>query len=192
MSDDAQNEPKPDDADGGQAASKATGSLTLLMVAGIGVAIVTLAVLIFYLLFMRDTRPYVWAEPTQPYNAERCAVEGACEEINLAGTGHGSHGEEGASLFVYDPTIDDEIAQWGDCLDQVLVCVQDGMAEEDASPDGPDVVRNCVAAADLCPGECRERFANRAANLELEAIEQLFFATFVDERGYCVPREADR
>lgn len=190
MSEEDQGNAAPDGRGDQPAGAKSAGKGPLILALLVGAAIIILGAAVYYMLVLRDTRPHVWAEPTVPYEAESCAEEGACETIDLAAAGHGAHGEESGTLFVYNPNIDDEIAQWGDCIDQIFVCIQTGMEAEGA--DGAETVRGCVAAADQCPGECREHFAGRAGGLDIEAMEALFFETFVDERGYCVPREADQ
>lgn len=144
--------------------------------------------------FIRDDRPDVWQEATVPYTEDACEEEGACEVYAEALGGHGAHGGEGLFEFSYNPAIDDSIAQWGDCLDSVFTCISTGMdaaAARGAEADRAALINGCVADAE-CPGECKDRFASRAAGQDFDGLEAVFFDMFVDERGYCVPREADQ
>jgi hypothetical protein len=143
---------------------------------------------------LRDDRPDVWEETTVPYTEDACEEEGACEVYAQALGGHGAHDGEGLFEFSYNPAIDDPIAQWGDCLDSVFTCISAGMdaaAARGADADRVTLINGCVAQAE-CPGECKDRFASRAAGEDFEGLEAVFFDMFVDERGYCVPREADQ
>lgn len=159
-----------------------------LIIAALALVLILLAIWFF---FFRDTRPHVWAEATVPYTVDACEEEGACPELNIPASGHGAHGDENLMLFAYNPEIDDPIAQWGDCLDQVLACVQEGTAEEIDDEARAPLIDGCVEAANLCPAECREEYVSRASAGSFEAAERAFFSVFVEERGYCVPREAD-
>lgn len=156
--------------------------------------VLIVAAAIVWWFFMRDNRPDVWEEATVPYTEDACEEEGNCELHVRALGGHGSHTGEGLFEFYYDPDIDDPIAQWGDCLDSVFTCINVAMeagAETGDEPDRVALINGCVAEA-ACPGECKDRFTSRARGRDFEGLEALFFEMFVDERGYCVPREADQ
>ena len=165
-----------------------------LVTAALFVVILLLIALAAYLYLQRDTRPDVWEEATVPYDETACE-EDACEVFAAAAAGHGGHGSEGAIEFYYNPAIDDEIAQWGDCLGAFQVCVENSMQEASQGGQEADpvsIINGCVAAAAACPAECRSHFAERAAGRDLAALETLYIEVFEAERGYCVPREADQ
>lgn len=165
--------------------------LTLLF---LFLVLLVLASVLVWWFFLRDNRPDVWEEATVPYSENACEEDGACEVYAQALGGHGAHDGEGLFEFSYNPAIDDSIAQWGDCLDSVFTCISTGMdaaASRGEEADRVALLNNCIADAE-CPGECKDRFASRAAGQDFDGLEAVFFDMFVDERGYCVPREADR
>lgn len=198
MSDDTDNTSKegdeePSNSAGPSAKPGSFGRRLLPALFLLLIALIIAAGLIWWF-FFRDNRPAVWAEATVPYTADACEEEGACEVYAQALGGHGAHGGEGLFEFSYNPAIDDPIAQWGDCLDSVFTCISTGMdaaALRGAEADRVALINGCVADAE-CPGECKDRFANRAAGQDFVGLEAVFFDMFVDERGYCVPREADQ
>ncbi len=196
MSDEADSGSEPQD--GAPAGGTPPGAspprnrkLTIILIL-ILVALVVAALAYWFL--NRDTRPDVWDEATVPYNENACEEEDACVGYAIGAAGHGGHDPEDAIEFFYNPAIDDEIAQWGDCLGSVFTCIETGMLEASeggAEADRAALISSCVADAE-CPGECKERFAQRSRGQDFDGIEALFFDMFVDERGYCVPREADQ
>jgi len=118
------------------------------------------------------------------------ACEAECITIAEGSLGHGAESrEEGeiAMSFRYLPSADDDIAQWGDCLDSVLLCW-----EETHDPAASDAARAgaltaCVTAAS-CPASCGTRFAAEAG-ADFASVETLFLANYIDEGGFCTPGE---
>ena len=192
-----ENDTPPSDNEGPPEASssspKSPANGPPLVLIAIIVLVLIAASIALYWYVNRDTRPDVWENATVPYSEEACEEEGACEIYSRSMGGHGSHDEGGLFEFSYNPAIDDEIAQWGDCLDSVFTCINEGMAAAEAGGevDPASLINGCVAQSQ-CPGECKDRFASRAAGRSFERLEAIFFEMFVDDRGYCVPREADQ
>lgn len=189
--DDGSQDGAPDDK--GAPPSKPDSNRPLVIATLVSIALLFVG-LAAYLYLARDIRADVWQEATVPYDETSCAEAGACEVYAVTAGGHGGHGPEAAIDFLYNPAIDDEIAQWGDCLGSVFTCIETGMLEAEESGAGSNrgaVISSCVAEAE-CPGECKDRFADRARGRDFDRLEALFFDMFVEERGYCVPREADQ
>jgi hypothetical protein len=112
----------------------------------------------------------VWAPATVPFDP---ACTATCPEIaRSAPLAHA-----GAALRVrVNPAIDDPIAQWGDCLESVLVCFE---AQGTLAP--------CVEAAQ-CPPACKAHFAAQAAGAADEAARlDAFDALFLDPAAPCRP-----
>ncbi len=197
MSDDGSGNDGSQDAapDNEGAAPKTPDSKRPLAIATLVAFALLLAALAAYLYLGRDIRADVWQEATVPYDESACDEEGECEVFATSAAGHGSHDPEDAIEFFYNPDIDDAIAQWGDCIGAVFVCIETNMqqaGEGGGEPDRASIINTCVAEAEDCPNECKAHFASQARGLDFDAMEALFFATFVEERGYCVPREADQ
>lgn len=127
-------------------------------------------------------RPAHWAAGSVPYKAA-CAP-GECRTFGAIGDSHDS-GEAAVPVAVlgYDPKIDDEIAQWGDCLQSVADCAY-------ATEGPPQAVLGACVQQSACPAACKSRFAERAAGLEGRALLELYLAMFSGEDGYCTPRGA--
>ena len=122
----------------------------------------------------------VWAPATVPYNPD-CGAN--CKTFATLEAAHGGpKGAEGGLEMRYDPNVNDDVAQWGDCLDSVFVCIN---ATGDRSPDR---VRSCVQDA-KCPKECKDRFAARASG-SIDEVKAAFFGIFVDKDAACRPEGA--
>ncbi|MDF0603746.1 hypothetical protein P1J78_23785 [Psychromarinibacter sp. C21-152] len=141
---------------------------------GIAAGAVLLFVVVVVLFWPRGADE-IWAEATKPYQSE-CNRED-CIEVVAPKPGHGG----GQTLqMVYDPDVDDAIAQWGDCLDEVLVCRRE-----------TGKTLSCVQEA-ACPAACINQFETAAANLADERERaQLFLVEFVEDGGFCVPNASD-
>lgn len=186
MSEEGTPVPESGGEDASPAADTSSRTPLRLIILIIFVLIVTAGAVWFY--FFRDVRTDAWEEPTVAYEEADCEGRDDCEIYATLPMGHGEGSQE--MQLEYDPTIDDEIAQWGDCLGSVFVCIEQGMTAE-GEPDRTSVITTCVANAD-CPDDCKSRFASRTSNADFDRLEAVFFDMFVDEGGYCVPREADR
>ena len=117
----------------------------------------------------------LWVAATTPATVT-CTSEN-CIALAPIDAGHG--GQDGLQLG-YDPTIDDAVAQWGDCLESVLTCR--GKTKD---------TRGCVAQSS-CPETCRTGFARLAAGQTAEpALGQLFLGYFVEDGGACLPPAED-
>lgn len=122
----------------------------------------------------------VWASPTVPYKPD-CGAE--CKLFGTLQAGHGApHGAEGGLELRYDPNVNDSIAQWGDCLDSVFVCLNA------AAGRSPARVGDCVRDA-KCPKECKDRYAARSVST-IEEAEAAFFGVFVNKDAPCRPAES--
>ena len=122
----------------------------------------------------------VCAPATIPYKPE-CGPE--CKIFGTLQAGHGApHGAEGGLELRYDPSVNDAIAQWGDCLDSIFVCLN---ATADRTPAR---VNDCVRDA-KCPKECKDRYAARSVST-IEEAEAAFFGIFVDKDAPCRPADS--
>jgi hypothetical protein len=125
-------------------------------------------------------RPAHWRPGDHPYKP--ACTAGDCKTLGPIAADSGDGGKPMAVLG-YDPAVDDEIAQWGDCLQSVTVCV-----EATAGP--PETVLGpCVERA-ACPAACKSHFAGRTAGLKGRALLDAYLAIFAGDDGYCTPRGA--
>ena len=115
----------------------------------------------------------VWRPTTVPWDPE---CRSGCVEV--ARTVPLAH--SGAELrFRMNPAVDDPIAQWGDCLESVLSCL-----ERDGGRLAP-----CIDDA-ACPAECKAVFRTRAAGAaDEDARADAFEAVFVDRAAPCRPAD---
>ena len=146
----------------------------LLIAAGIGV---------FYFA-NNNPAPYLWDQTSTPYDP-------TCE-TDCIDAGHlvgGAHGAPSAELK-YNPAVDDPIAQWGDCVQSIFVCLSDN-GDPAASPKSKAIMaRSCVAAS-TCPVPCLERFARKASGSP-KAVEQALLDIFIGDNAWCLPQEAHK
>jgi hypothetical protein len=76
-----------------------------------------------------------------------------------------------------NPNVDDPIAQWGLCLDEVMTCLEAGGAAMD-----------CADTAATCPALCAQEFRARAEGLSEESQRiAAFEAVFVQPGAPCRP-----
>jgi hypothetical protein len=112
----------------------------------------------------------VWRPATVPFDPT-CAT-GCTEVSRTAPLGH----FQGTLRLRVNPAVDDPVAQWGDCLESVLVCYE---------ADG--ALAACVAQAQ-CPPDCKTLFAEAAAGAaDDEARVAAFEAVFVGAGAPCRP-----
>jgi hypothetical protein len=111
----------------------------------------------------------VVALATRPYDPT-CA-EG-CEELLT-----GSDPHAGGLRVMLDPLVDDPVAQWGDCVGEVVACLSEG-----GEP------RPCVAGAGLCPSSCVALYDREAgAFADRDELLDAFERVFIDEGAPCAP-----
>jgi hypothetical protein len=116
-----------------------------------------------------DTGAAEWTPTTVPYDP---ACTG-CQEVGRAAMGH--HGEQVISLLV-DPAVDDPVAQWGDCVEAVLTCLEGGGG-----------MRAC-AGSEACPAGCRQRFDDETAGvLDEVALKEAFEGVYITRGAPCRP-----
>ena len=141
--------------------------------------LVLIAILIWAFAFRSD-RLDPWAESTVPYDPE-CTSE--CEVLGeLADTAHGAP----AVTVSVNPNVDDPIAQWSDCLSDVMTCVQDKTDPFQPLEVKAPVFNTCVIESQ-CPDPCIERYQRLAQN-DSTRMEQAFNRVFADKDAICAPR----
>jgi hypothetical protein len=153
----------------------------LLAGAGALLLLVFLALIIF--------RPFADPPPDDLWQAATTRFDPDCGAecpvvLDQRPTGHGGSGDA-SMVMVTDPRLDDAIAQWGDCLDSVISCLDPAAAG--ASGPSASRLRECVARS-TCPVACRDRFAARSAG-DLEAAAAAFESLFLVEDAWCAPRD---
>lgn len=112
----------------------------------------------------QDNSKNVWQKPTKSFG-DACTQN--CELVTKLSAGHG---RTQSLAVIYDPEIDDEIAQWGDCLQSVMRC----------TTSGGDIAR-CTADA-TCPVPCIAAFEEMPGDRQ-----SAFEAIFINDGGLCVP-----
>ncbi len=143
-------------------------------------AFVMVAVILFFL--MRGSeRPEVWSKTTVPFDPT-CS-----ENCTTAGEIGGLHGSASVE-FRQNAAVDDPIAQWGDCLQTVFVCLAENVGAPASAEQKATVARTCVNASS-CPAPCKDRYAKKAAG-SATAAEQAFDEVFIGEGAWCLPSEA--
>jgi hypothetical protein len=137
----------------------------------------------YLLYFAKPAKLDVWARATVPYSAG-CA--GGCETLRAIGLAHGGGPEQAtaatAPRLVYNPRINDPIAQWGDCLQSIMTCVR-------SQPRGQKTGIDTCVAQSSCPAACKERYAS-GAGADFSTAEASLFGVFVDEDAVCRPEDA--
>ncbi len=149
------------------------------VIAGIILLILLIAFAIWWF-FIKVHRLDVWKDAKVPYSV---GCEGGCKPLRAFAPAHGGKHNKDAPppQLVYNPRIDDAVAQWGDCLQSIMSCVIKLPRNDDKG------MRNCVAAS-ICPKECKERFA-REAGSDMDASEKAFYNVFTDKEAVCRPDE---
>ena len=115
--------------------------------------------------------PSVWKESKNTYQPD-CGEN--CQHIAQVHPGH-----RGTTLqLLYNPEIDDAVAQWSDCISTVMSCWKEG-----------ETFAQCVQTAS-CPQGCKENFyENIGSNTDPKKQRETFEALFIHEGGMCVPED---
>lgn len=117
----------------------------------------------------------LWHSPAHVFDPERCG-KGGCQELLRLPMAEGQL----ATLMV-DSLVDDETAQWADCLASVAVCIDEGGGNE------VDLLLRCVERS-RCPARCRGRFVEGISEIkEADALWNWFDRLFVVEGAPCAP-----
>ncbi len=150
-----------------------------------GAAVIVLLAILALIMF----RPFAESPPADLWQAATTQFDPDCSDecrvvLDERPTGHGGSGDA-SMMMLTDPRLDDAIAQWGDCLDTVISCL-DPEAPGQTGPSAAQL-RQCVARS-TCPAACRERFASRSAG-DLEAAAAAFETLFLVEDAWCAPRD---
>lgn len=111
-----------------------------------------------------------WAPTSVPYDPT-CARD--CLEVGEYSAGHHV---VGGLVLRYNPAVDDPIAQWGDCLESMLVCLEGGSE-----------ARACMDEA-ACPTACKRLVEGHAGGAtDKSDIVAAFERVFIDEGAPCRP-----
>jgi hypothetical protein len=113
----------------------------------------------------------VWQPTTVPFDPDcpNCEVLETSDTLPHLGV---------QITFLYDPAVDDPIAQWGDCLQSMLECLQGGSG-----------MSACAASA-TCPSECKTLYATRApAGADELTLLEVFNGVYVNCGAPCRPIE---
>jgi len=110
-----------------------------------------------------------WRPTTVPFDPE-CKT--GCQEVMHVRDAHGAD-----MTFMYNPKVDDAVAQWGDCVHSMLTCLNDGKTD----------LLECVGKS-ACPEPCRRRFLDRVGG-ERDPLRVLgvFEAVFIVKGAECGP-----
>lgn len=123
----------------------------------------------------------VWKPATVAYTAN-CGPD--CKTLRPIAPGHGGSVPQDARnipRLEYNPKVDDAVAQWGDCLQSIMVCV------EKQSRNNAPAVNACVAQA-MCPQACKDRFQSKTGQ-SIQVVQKALFGTFVSKDAVCRPDE---
>jgi len=125
-----------------------------------GIAVATLLVILLILWQFRSETFNPWVPATVAYDSE-CSGD-KCKPAGTVSLGHFGDVE-----FAIQPDVDDAVAQWGDCLDSLMACM-----EKDGTPG------DCVDRS-TCPQACKQKYhESTPGDVEylagLDAIESLF------------------
>jgi len=150
------------------------------MVQGRAKLVLILALILIALLLLWLLRPAPF-NPWQPTTVEYTADCGAdCVEVEPNKAGETGRGHGSAVEFQYNPKVDDAVAQWSDCIADVIACI-----------DSDKALPNCVDTA-RCPTPCKTRFTEAATGAaDTEAQLDAFEAVFIDESADCRPSSED-
>ncbi len=133
--------------------------------------------------YVKPAGSNLWAATTISYDPT-CAEN--CERAGSLGSNHGSPEID----LLYNPYVDDSVAQWGDCLQSIFVCVSEGTQPDFSQIEKASLARTCVQNS-TCPAPCRERYALKAAKSP-EVARQAFDDVFVNEDAWCRPQERSK
>ena len=133
-----------------------------------------------YVLFLAKPQKLdVWKPATVPY-AESCATPGQCQIFRRTGPdgGNAAPGQTPPAL-VYNPKVDDAVAQWSDCLQSIMTCVR-------AKPRGQKAGVDACVAASVCPQPCKDRYQS-ASGGDFTSAQSAVFGVFVEQDAVCRP-----
>lgn len=151
-----------------------------LPIAGAALLLLAIAFAVWWF-FIKTHKLDVWREAKVPYSVG--CKGGDCKVLlPLSPTHGGTRPKDGKTrALVYNPRIDDAVAQWGDCLQSIMTCMTKLKRNDDKG------MRNCVAVS-ICPKECKERFAGEAGT-DMDSSEAAFYNVFTDKEAVCRPDE---
>lgn len=125
----------------------------------------------------------VWQPATTPYDP--ACTEG-CEEVAVReGDGHGVYG----ARLLYNPKVDDPVAQWSDCVMSITVCFQEEADDSMDQREMDDVMKVCVQKSQ-CPSRCRDAFRAKVEGISRWSVDEELENVFVGEHALCLPQEA--
>lgn len=125
-----------------------------------------------YFVLFKDSSP--WKKGTVAYDPT-CKAD--CQKLSDRIFPH-----VGPIKLQVQPKLDDEIAQWGDCLQSVASCLY----ADRAAPNRD--VKACVASA-ACPQSCKDRYVNAVgAETDVNKLLDAFEAVFVNQGAPCAAR----
>lgn len=153
-------------------------SWTFLALAIVMAAVVS-AVIVFFFIFA-DKRPEIdaWEDATVPFDSD---CEDDCISLGTVGQSHGSAPVE----LLYNPAVDDPIAQWGDCLENIFVCMKPD-ENIDATPDEKAAIINSCVASSICPVQCNDKF-DAISGSSIDRVLQAFDDVFIGPTAWCLP-----
>lgn len=125
----------------------------------------------------------VWQPTTTPYDPS-CS-EG-CEELAIReGSAHGMSGMR----LLYNPKVDDPIAQWSDCVMSITLCFEAEAGDSMDQREMDDVLKVCVQKSQ-CPFRCKDAFRAKVEGISQWTVDDELENVFVGEQALCLPREA--
>lgn len=111
----------------------------------------------------------IWRPTTVPFDPE-CKT--GCQEVKHVRDAHGAD-----MTFMYNPKVDDAVAQWGDCVHTMLTCLV--KPETDLT--------GCVGKS-ACPEQCRARFLDRiGGERDPRRVLGVLEAVFIVKGAECGP-----
>ncbi len=117
-----------------------------------------------------SNKPSPWQATTKAFDPD-CSDCPVVIEYSAQESAHGS-----SIQIKYDPTVDDEVAQWGNCVIQVLQCIEN-------SSD----LRPCIAIPE-CPASCQTAYQEAGGDsADLASQFDAFEAVFTDDDAPCLP-----
>lgn len=125
----------------------------------------------------------VWEPTTTPYDAQ-CG-EGCQEFASVEGDSHGYS----SGRLLYNPAVDDPVAQWSDCVMSITMCFAETAEDTMSSREKDDVLITCVADSQ-CPARCREAFRSKTRTIMPGTVDTELENVFVGEQALCLPQEA--
>lgn len=125
----------------------------------------------------------VWRPTTTPYDP---ACKEGCEELAVReGDGHGVYG----GRLLYNPKVDDPVAQWSDCVMSITLCFADETKDGMRQGEMDDILKVCVQDSQ-CPSRCKDVFRAKLEGLSYLTVDEELENVFVGEQALCLPKEA--